>query len=137
MLNERDENLSRDPEILLRDVSVSIRLRDIKYHQRLLERLSIRWWEQIFLILLFFSTIGFLLTLITLQFSDLVHPPLLMRYALYVFFGFMMISLIATLEFLLSKVKTLRQIYEMFHQDLSHLEKQVASLQEEKDNSPE
>ena len=34
--------------------------------QRLLERLSIRWWEQIFLILLFFSTIGFLLTLITL-----------------------------------------------------------------------
>ena len=122
---------------MLRDLSVSIQLKDIKRLQKLHERLAPRWWEHGFLALLFLSTTSFLVTLITVRFSGVEQARPALDYILYVSFGLMIISLIAVLEFLLAKVRTLRQIYEMFHQDLSQLEQQVASFQQKKDNPPE
>ncbi|MBN1518258.1 hypothetical protein JXA32_16980 [Candidatus Sumerlaeota bacterium] len=114
---EQSDSYPRDPKTLAQELSLALELRNIKRHQALHERLSDQWWERFLLLALFVSTIGFLLTAITLKLAPRASSQLLMQYILYVLFFFMMVSLVAVLEYLLSKLQNLRKLVFILEQD--------------------
>lgn len=128
MLDKDKEHYPKDPETLLRDVSVAIKLKDIKRDQILQERMSRTWWERTVLIVLFIATVGFLVTLATIHLSGQENIPEIVNYILYMTFGVMIISLIALLEILLERVSVLRQSHEIHVQHLKDLHKSVKTL---------
>ena len=100
----------RDPKVLSRELSLVIELKDIKRNQELHEQLQDRWWDRFLLLLLFSSTIGFLLTLLTLKLAPRAAETQIIHYILYAAFLVMMVALVGVLEALLSKLQTLRRM---------------------------
>lgn len=128
MLLPRNFRLSRDPDILLREVDAAIKIRDIKTFQRCRERIEIQWWESGFVLLLFISGLGFIITIFKLIPSN--NPPLFW----FVFFWFALftISMIACLEFLWAKINALRQLFEINSRMLERLEKEIAGIAQDR-----
>ena len=126
MLDENQPNPPRDPEALVRDVQVSLQLKDIKRDQTLGERASAHWWERGIITVLFLSTVGFLTTLITINFAPQEQIPTLFKYILYVTFGVMMVALIALLELVLAKLAAVRRIFTLLRGEVGELQRRLA-----------
>jgi hypothetical protein len=132
MLDENQPHPPRDRETLVRDVSVSLQLKDIKRDQELKEQAAARWWERGVVTLLFLSTVGFLTTLIAINFAPVEKTPLIFKYVLYITFGVMMVSLIGLLEILLAKLAALRRLYTLLRGEVGALQRRLQEQEKAK-----
>lgn len=110
---------ARDPKMLLKEVDAAIRVKDIQKVHRYRERVERQWWESGIVVMLFISALGFIITIYKLI------PTGDGRLFWFVFFWFALfvLTLIATLEIVLSKIAALRALYEINSRLLEDLER--------------
>lgn len=98
---------SRQPELLSKEVSATLKLKEIKEYYRLKEQLQVKWWEIFVMALLFVAGLGFILTILYLL------PPknLELYFRFLVFWSILLvIAVIGTLEILMVKVRALYRL---------------------------
>lgn len=117
---------TRDAEKLLREVDAAIKIQEIKRTQDYRYQVEPKWWESGIVMLLFISSLGFILTIFKLLPSG--NRPLFW----FVFFWFVLftLTLVATVEFLLVKIHALRRLLELHRRTLERQEKQLKLLSE-------
>lgn len=118
-LPDEDHHLPRDPDSLNREVDALIRISDIQTIYRYREQLESKWWEPAVVALLFVSGLGFILTIYKLI-PD--REPLLFWFV-FGWFVLFVLTLIATIEFLLVKIAALRKLHEIHSRILDELMK--------------
>lgn len=126
-------------EDLVREVDATIKIKDIKEIYRLKDIISIKWWETALVLLLFFSGTGFLITLSQLNYLFPPEKSIVLTFILF-WFIILMFILIATVEFLINKIKALRKLYEVQTKVISILQNEVDKMKSEFDaiqKSPE
>lgn len=129
VLEKDPRRLSRDPGELIRDIDLSLELKDITRAQRLQERLRASWWERLLVVGMFASVVSFLLTTIMLHGTEAMHHPRIVILN-YLSFGAMMVTLVAVLENLLSKIATMRKMLFLMDEELNELKKALATARE-------
>ena len=100
--------LSREVTSLAREVDALIKISDIRTSYHYKDQLQNKWWEPAIYTLLFISGLGFILTVYKLIPS---HNPMIFWFV----FGWVVLfvlTLIATLEFLMLKIAALRKLYD-------------------------
>ncbi len=114
----------RDAKSLEAEVSAVIKVKDIKELYRLKEQVAVKWWETGLIFLLFVSGFGFILTV-----SKLipVSEPYLYWFILFWIVA-VVLTLIACIEFLISKFRALRRLYEIHTRVLQAMEAEIAEL---------
>ncbi|MBX7243912.1 MAG: hypothetical protein K1X53_00335 [Candidatus Sumerlaeaceae bacterium] len=118
-----DEVLPRDPKKLVREVDAAIRLSDIEKLQRYRDAVESKWWESGLVVLLFISGFAFIITIFKLIPGQ---NPALFWFVFGWFFLFVM-AVVASIEFLLTKIRALRRLYEIQAATLEKLEKDLKS----------
>ena len=126
MVLPEDFRLPNDPQRLLREVDAAIKIKDIKNVIQYRDRVQLKWWESAIIILLFMSGLGFVLTIYKLIPAG--NPALF--WFVFLWFVVFVVTLVATIEFLLAKINALRQLYEINARILARIEKEVESRPE-------
>lgn len=125
-LPKDDDRLPRDPVMLTREVDALIKLSDVQSIQRYRDQLERKWWESAVVVLLFISCPGLILTIYKMIPQ---HNPLLFWF-IFAWFLLFVLSLIATVEFLLLKITALRKLHEIHARVLDTLLKNSAHARE-------
>ncbi len=121
-LPKDEDRLPRDPVMLTREVDALIKLSDVQSIQRYRDQLERKWWESAVVVLLFISGPGLILTIYKLLPQ---HNPLLFWF-IFGWFLLFVLSLVATVEFLLLKIAALRKLHEIHARVLESLLKNSA-----------
>jgi hypothetical protein len=121
MVLPEDFRLPRDPDRLLREVDAAIKIKDIKNVIQFRDRVQLKWWESGIIILLFMSGLGFVLTIYKLIPAG--NPALF--WFVFLWFVVFVVTLVATIEFLLAKINALRNLYEINSRILARIEKEM------------
>ncbi|MCD6385364.1 hypothetical protein J7M23_06260 [Candidatus Sumerlaeota bacterium] len=119
----------RRPESLSRELSATLKLKDIQEYYRLKERLQIKWWEMLVMTLLFVAGLGFILTVLYLL------PPknLELFFRFLVFWSVLLvIAVIGALEILMVKVRALYRLLNYQALLIKELENRLKKDSEEK-----
>ena len=126
--------LPQDPEMLVKEVTATIKIKDIKEIYRLKDRLSVKWWEPAVIFLLFIYGFGFILTV-----TRIVHTKDPEQFFIFFWFVLLLLTLIASTELLISKLKTLRRLSEIQMRLITDLQKEVQQIKQAqgKDQPPE
>lgn len=111
---------SRDPETLIREMDAKNRIHDMKFLLRYREQLQGRWYDSGIVLVLFISGLGILITISKLLPSE----STMLYYFVFCWFALFVLSLIATLEILLSKIEALRKLYLLQSKTIEDMEKQ-------------
>ena len=117
--------LPQDPEMLMKEVTATIKIKDIKEIYRLKDRLSVKWWEPAVIFLLFISGFGFILTV-----TRIVHTKDPEQFFIFFWFVLLLLTLIASTELLISKIKALRRLSEIQLRLIADLQKEVEQLKQ-------
>ena len=117
--------LPQDPEMLVKEVTATIKIKDIKEIYRLKDRLSVKWWEPAVIFLLFISGFGFILTV-----TRIVHTKDPEQFFVFFWFVLLLLTLIASTELLISKIKTLRRLSEIQMRLITDLQKGVQQIKQ-------
>jgi len=117
--------LPQDPEMLVKEVTATIKIKDIKEIYRLKDRLSVKWWEPAVIFLLFVSGFGFILTV-----TRIVHTKDPEQFFTFFWFVLLLLTLIASTELLISKIKALRRLSEIQMRLITDLQKEVEQLKQ-------
>lgn len=117
--------LPQDPEMLVKEVTATIKIKDIKEIYRLKDRLSVKWWEPAVILLLFISGFGFILTV-----TRIVHTKDPEQFFVFFWFVLLLLTLIASTELLISKIKTLRRLSEIQMRLITDLQKEVQQIKQ-------
>jgi hypothetical protein len=121
-----------DADKLLREVSAITKIRDIKEYYQLKDRLEVKWWESAILFVLFAGGLGFVFTLLYLVPTRNTH----IFFRLLAFWATLLIlALIATLEFLISKIRALRRLHEIHTHLIEQLQHEAEKGAKEKSNT--
>jgi len=117
--------LPRDKETLLREVNARIRIKDIKALYRLRDEIEVKWWEPLVLLLLFCSALGFLgfIVLILMNVKPSVQP--LLQKSSLIWCIPLVLTLVLTLEMVLSRLNALRQLNRRMLQLLEDMQRQM------------
>lgn len=117
--------LPQDPEMLAKEVTATIKIKDIKEIYRLKDRLSVKWWEPAVIFLLFVSGFGFILTV-----TRIVHTKDPEQFFIFFWFVLLLLTLIASTELLISKIKALRRLSEIQMRLIADLQKEVQQIKQ-------
>ena len=117
--------LPQDPEMLAKEVTATIKIKDIREIYRLKDRLSVKWWEPAVIFLLFVSGFGFILTV-----TRIVHTKDPEQFFIFFWFVLLLLTLIASTELLISKIKALRRLSEIQMRLIADLQKEVEQLKQ-------
>jgi len=117
--------LPQDPEMLAKEVTATIKIKDIKEIYRLKDRLSVKWWEPAVIFLLFFSGFGFILTV-----TRIVHTKDPEQFFIFFWFVLLLLTLIASTELLILKIKALRRLSEIQMRLIADLQKEVQQIKQ-------
>jgi len=121
-----------DPKNLEAEVSAVIKIKDIEELYELKERVSIKWWETVLILLLFASGFGFILTV-----SKLIPISQPFVYWFSLFWGVAIIlTLIACIEFLIGKFRALRRLYEIHTHLLEGMQKEIVEIKKHIPSDP-
>jgi len=120
--------------MLVKEVTATIKIKDIKEIYRLKDRLSVKWWEPAVIFLLFVSGFGFILTV-----TQIVHTKDPEQFFIFFWFVLLLLTLIASTELLISKIKALRRLSEIQMRLITDLQKEVQQIKQAqgKDQPPE
>lgn len=122
MLNEPKENLSRDPDELVRQLDAHMLARERREWQLLRAQLSFHWSELFIVAGVFAFSLGFVVTMI-FGFADENEE-------LHLFMTFWIVGWIASvliaLMFLVRRYRALRRSMELIDRRFERLEKQLA-----------
>lgn len=119
MILPEDFRPARDPKMLIKEVDAAIRVKDIQKIHRYRERVERQWWESGIMLMLFISGLGFTITIYKLIPSE---DPRLFWFVFF-WFALFVITLIATIELLLTKISALRSLYEINSRLIDELER--------------
>lgn len=128
------EPFPKNPEVLVKEVDATIKIKDIKEIYRLKDIVAIKWWETLLVLILFFSGTGFLFTVLQ---TDYLFPPdksIILKFIL-VWFVILILTIIATIEFLLQKFRALRKLYELQTNLILSLQKEVDNIKNSQINN--
>ena len=129
MILPEDFRPARDPKTLLKEVDAAIRVKDIQKSYRYRERIERQWWESGIILMLFISGLAFIITIYKLIPAD--EPRLF--WFVFFWFALFVITLIATLELVLSKISALRALNEINSRLIEELERRSHSAEESHD----
>lgn len=115
--------LPQDPEMLAKEVTATIKIKDIREVYRLKDRLSVKWWEPAVIFLLVVSGFGFIFTV-----TRIIQTKDPMQFFVFFWFVLLLLTLIATTELLMSKIKALRRLNEIQMRLITDLQKEVEQL---------
>ncbi|MGI8908676.1 MAG: hypothetical protein ACR2IE_19565 [Candidatus Sumerlaeaceae bacterium] len=121
MILPEDFRPARDPKMLLKEVDAAIRVKDIQKIHRYRERIERQWWESGIVIMLFISGLGFIITIYKL--IPISDPRVF--WFVFLWFSLFVLTLIATLEIVLSKISALRALYEINSKLIEELERRL------------
>ena len=119
-----EKDFPSQPKELEAEIDAIIKIKDIEELYRLKEYLAVKWWESGLIILLFASGLGFFLTVIRLI---PVREPFLYWFSLF-WFAAILLTLIGCIEFLIGKIRVLRQLYEIQTRLLTSMQKDLEGL---------
>lgn len=119
------EPYPEDKDTLLREVSATIRIRDLRELDKLRDQISIKWWESTLILLLFVSSTGFVATVGRVL---LAQESKISIFVL-VWFCAMIVALVATLEFILMKLRALRRLQELDSHFLSEISQRLEAME--------
>jgi uncharacterized membrane protein YcjF (UPF0283 family) len=121
-----------DPKNLEAEVSAVIKIKDIEELYELKERVSIKWWETVLILLLFASGFGFILTV-----SKLIpiSQPFVYWFSLFWIVA-IILTLIACIEFLIAKFRALRRLYEIHTHILEGMQKEIGEIKKHIPSDP-
>ena len=94
----------RDADSISREVSATLKVKDITQYYRLRDRLQFKWWEFFVMALLFVAGLGFVVTMLYLLPSH--NLQLYLRFLAF-WTVILVFAVIASLEILIAKVKAL------------------------------
>lgn len=100
----------KDAEKLLREVSATTKIHDIKEYYKLKERVEVKWWESAIVFVLFIAGLGFVFTMIYLV--PVENREIFFRFLAF-WSGLLILALIATIEFLIAKIRALRRLHDI------------------------
>lgn len=115
-----DKRMPRDRDSLVREVDALIRISDIQTIHRYRDQMENKWWEPAIVALLFISGLGFVLTIYKLIPAQ---EPLLFWFV-FGWFALFVLTLIASIEFLLLKISALRRLHEVHTRVIDQLLKE-------------
>ena len=118
------ESYPYDPKNLAAEVSAVTKIKDIEEMYELKEKVSIKWWETVLILLLFASGFGFILTV-----SKLIpiSQPFVYWFSLFWIVA-IILTLIACIEFLIAKFRALRRLYELHTRILEGMQKEIVEI---------
>lgn len=117
--------MPRDKDSLLREINARIRIKDIKSLYRLREQISVKWYESLLILLLFVSALGFLAFVVLLLFYDGESARVLLERAVLIWTIPLVLTFVLTLEVILNKITSLRQLNELAASLLEAIQKQL------------
>jgi len=117
--------LPRDKESLLREINARIRIKDIKSLYRLRDQVSVKWYESALILLLFVSTLGFLSFVLLLLLHDSGTAAVLLQRAVLIWSIPLVLTFVLTLEVILAKLNSLRQLNELATHLLDEIQRQL------------
>ena len=118
---------TRDPKMLLREVSARIKIKDIKRLYALRDKVAVKWYESGLVGLLFVAALSFLAVVIHLLPSETPRDILIRNFVIGSSVALVLI-VAAVLEFLLGKFRAIRRLYEIQAQLLESLDKDLDEL---------
>jgi Ca2+/Na+ antiporter len=122
--------LPHDSDMLVKEVTATVKIKDIKEIYRLKDRLSVKWWEPAVIFLLFISGFGFIFTV-----TRIVHTKDPEQFFVFFWFVLLLLTLIAATELLISKIKALRRLSEIQMRLITDLQKEVEHLKRNRDTN--
>jgi uncharacterized protein YqhQ len=112
----------READKLLREMGAITKIQDIKEYYALNERLRAKWWESAILFVLFVGGLGFVFTVFYLVPAR--NAEIFFRFLTF-WATLLILALIATIEFLISKIRALRRLYEIHTRLIEELQNEV------------
>ncbi|MFH0793126.1 MAG: hypothetical protein V2A74_03750 [bacterium] len=114
-----------DKDALLREVSATIRIRDLGELHKLRDQISVKWWESALILLLFVAATGFVATAGRILIAQESKISLFVL----IWFCAMVVALVATLEFILLKLRALRRLQELDSRFLSEVSQRLEAME--------
>lgn len=108
------------------EMDARMKVRDIREWENLKRRVELKWWESGLLALLFISAVGALVTVAKLV---TVENRLLYGFII-AWCGLFILTLVACVEFLITKFRALRRMHELTSRQLDDIQESVKAIRE-------